>query len=115
MLNLGECVGVSREFSIEDIFPKEFYLKKVQKVYKKELLAAGREGLNLIGNDQLCKQTERALEECGIKFNKGSVAKVIRSTLSGMKTANDLPQETKEMAKKLFLAIGKALPEGTVP
>ncbi len=115
VLNLGECVGVSREFSIEDIFPKEFYLEKVQKVYKKELLAAGREGLNLIGNDQLCKQTERALEECGIKFNKGSVAKVIRSTLSGMKTANDLPQETKEMAKKLFLAIGKALPEGTVP
>jgi hypothetical protein len=115
-LNLGECIGMTnREFSIEDIFPKEFYLEKVQKVYKKELLGAGRDGLNLIGNDQLCKQTERALEECGIKFNKGSVAKVIRSTLSGMKTANDLPQETKEMAKKLFLAIGKALPEGTVP
>jgi hypothetical protein len=30
-----------------------------------------------------------------------------------MQTADDLPQETKEMAKKLFLAIGKALPKGT--
>jgi hypothetical protein len=116
VLTLGDCVGVTnREFSIEDIFPKEFYREKVQEVYKKELLAAGCENLNLIGNDQVCKQVERALEEHRIKFNKGSVAKVIRSTLSQMKTANDLSKETKEMAKKLFLAIDKALPEGTSP
>ena len=116
VLNLGDCVGVTnREFSIEDIFPKDFYLGKVQEVYKKELLKAGGENLNLIGNDQVCKQVERALEKYGIKFNKGSVAKVIRSTLGRMQTAKDLPQETTEMAKKLFLAIGKALPEGTSP
>jgi predicted ATP-dependent endonuclease of OLD family len=115
VLNLGECVGVSMEFSIEDIFPKQFYVGKVQEVYKKELLAAGCENLNLIGNDQVCKQVERAFGEYKIKFNKGSVAKVIRSTLSQMKTANDLPQETREMARKLFVAIGKALSESVGP
>jgi predicted ATPase len=111
-LNLGDCVQVAnREFSIEDIFPKEFYLQKVQEVYKKELLGAGRESLSLTGNDQLCKQAERALEEYGIKFNKGSVAKVIRDTLSHMQKAEELPKETKEMAKKLFQVITEAFPQ----
>ena len=116
VLNLGECVGVSnRDFSIEDIFPKDFYLEKVQEVYKKQLLAAGCQSLNLVGNDCVCKQVERALEPYGINFNKGSVAKVIRSTLSRMQKTEELPQQTREMAKKLFLVIGKALPEGTGP
>jgi len=111
VLSLGECVGVQdREFSIEDLFPDDFYLERVKKVYGKQLAAAGETDLELVGNDQLCKRVERALEKIGIKFNKGSVAKVIRSDLCKLKSADDLPEQTKKMAQKLFERIREVLP-----
>jgi len=111
VLSLGECVGVQdREFSIEDLFPDDFYLERVKKVYGKQLAAAGETDLELVGNDQLCKRVERALEKIGIKFNKGSVAKVIRSDLCKLKSADDLPEQTKKMVQKLFERIREVLP-----
>jgi hypothetical protein len=109
-LSLGEAVGASdREFSIEDMFPDDFYLAKVKEVYKKEFAAIGSGAIKLRGNDQLCKRVERALGDLGIEFNKGSVAKVIRAELSRMKNADCLPAETREKAKKLIGAIKMAL------
>ena len=111
VLSLGECVGVKdREFSIEDLFPDDFYLERVKKVYKKQLAAAGVADIELVGNDQLCKRVERTLEKIGIKFNKGSVAKVIRSDLCKLKLGDDLPEQTKKMAQKLFERIREVLP-----
>jgi hypothetical protein len=108
---LGEAIGISgREFSIEDMFPDDFYLEKVKQVYKKELTTAGVDKIDLKGNDRLCKRVERTLEGFGIKFNKGFVAKVIRAELSRMSNADSLPPETKAKAKKLMEAIKKALP-----
>jgi predicted ATP-dependent endonuclease of OLD family len=110
-LSLGECVGrAGQEFSIEDLFPEDYYVERVKRVYAKQLSAAGVEDLALTGDDQLCKRVERALEEHGIKFNKGSVAKVLRTDLSRMKDASELPQPTREMSKQLFQKIVEVMP-----
>jgi len=112
VLSLGETVGVSgREFAIEDIFPEDFYLERVKRAYKKELAAAGVDSIELRGVDQMSKRVEREMGVLGIKFNKGSVAKLIRADLSRMKDASELPDQTREMAKKLVATIVGALPE----
>ncbi len=90
----------------------EFYLEKVKKIYKKELAAADVKDIKLQGKDQLCKRIERFFESQGLVFNKGSVAKEIRSTLSRMKSLDDLPKETQERAKKLIKAVTDAYPKG---
>lgn len=112
VLSLGEIVGTSsREFAIEDIFPENFYLERVKRAYGKQLAAAGADTLQLTGNDQLVKRVERAMEAIGFKFNKGSVAKLIRADLSRMKALEELPEQTRKMGKSLLDAIVKSLPE----
>ena len=110
VLRLGEVVGATaKEFSIEDLFPDDFYLGRVQEVYQRDLLAAGVTDLTLVGDGQLCKRVERALAAHGIAFNKGSVAKRLRRDLSRMKDASELPTTTKACAAKLVAALMKAL------
>lgn len=111
VLTVGEAVGVTdHDFAIEDLFTEDFYLGLVQEVYKKELQAAGVAKLTLTGGGLLWKRVERAVTDLGIKFNKGSVAKKLRSTLAAMEDADGLPAATREMAAKLIAAIRKALP-----
>jgi len=111
VLSLGDCIGkAGQEVSIEDLFPQDWYIERVKRVYAKQLSAAGVQNLNPVGSDQLCKRVERALESHGIKFNKGSVAKVIRSELSRLDNASELPQGTREMAKALFSRILEIMP-----
>lgn len=112
VLALDECLDMKdKGLSIEDIFPEKFYLEKVQEVYKKQLVSVGCEKLDLFGNGPICKRVERSLEKYGIKFNKGSVAKVIRSDLSQMQSVNELPSKTIETARKLIATINVAMPQ----
>ena len=109
VLTLGPLVGVSdRPFAIEDLFTEDFYIERVWEVYKKELTAAGIKKLDLKGPDRLVSRADRELSNANIKFNKGSVAKIIRRDLIAMKSMNDLPPETQERATKLIEAIRKA-------
>lgn len=111
VLSLGTAVGFpNQEFSIEDMFTEDFYLDKVKHVYKKELTAAGIKEIALKGKDQICKRVERFFDEYGIKFNKGSVAKEMRSALSKMKGIEELPPETAEKAAKLIETVINAFP-----
>lgn len=111
ILSLGEAIqSTSVEFSIEDMFPDDFYLAKVNEAYKKELMGVKLSANHLRGNGQLCKRVERALSEQGITFNKGRVAKLLRHSLSTMKGASALPVETKAKAETLFNAVNQALP-----
>jgi hypothetical protein len=116
VLSVGPASGESaREFAIEDLFPDDFYLKFVYETYSKQLQLAGASQLTLQGNDQLCKRVERALDALQIQFNKGSVAKRLRSALSRMRDINELPPVTKTRAEKLLAAITAAYRVPAVP
>lgn len=109
VLHLGDAVGSTEaEFSIEDFFPEDYYLKYVHQVYRKQLESVDAKELSLRPGAQLCKRVEAALEELGIKFNKGSISKLIRAHLSRAKQIEEIPNETAEMAKKLMASISAA-------
>ena len=109
---LGDCTGTgAREFSIEDLFDPSYYLDKVAECYQKQLAAADLERPSLDGHGQLVKQVERACEKLGFKFNKGSVAKLIRSELASMNSADQLPERTKVHATTVFQKVRGALSE----
>lgn len=110
VLSLGEVAGApAGEFAIEDMLPENFYLERVERAYKKDLAVAGVEHLQLVGSDRLEKRVERALAAFGIKFNKGSVAKMMREDLIKMANADGLPAETRDRATNVFAAIREAL------
>lgn len=56
----------------------------------------------------LSKRVERALNVLEIKFNKGSVAKILRGQVSRLKSFSDLPSATQERAEAVIAAIRKA-------
>lgn len=98
-----------KEFAIEDIFTDEYYLDKVQQVYKAQFAVSNVKKLKLTGNDMMAKRVERALADIGITFNKGSVAKVIRKDINQMKTSADLSPTTKTTAQKIIARINQRL------
>lgn len=107
---LSEVLGLQgKEFAIEDIFTEEYYLDKVQQVYKTQLANGGVEEIKLTGTGMLGKKVERALAEIGIIFNKGSVAKVIRKDINQMKTSAELSPITKMTAQKIITRINVQL------
>ena len=109
VLSLGPAAGVpGQDFAIEDLFPVDFYTALVEEVYAKQLVAAGATKLSLTGSDMLCKRVERALEEHSIKFNKGSVAKVLRHRLSRMRTVAELPEQMRTRGHAVIAAINAA-------
>jgi AAA15 family ATPase/GTPase len=111
IISLGEAVGVSDgPFSIEDLFTPDFYLERVKRVYARELAAASKGDLKLASVGSIVPGVERALAESGIKFNKGSVAKVIRKDLSATKSIADLPEETQKRGTSLINSVRSALP-----
>jgi predicted ATPase len=112
VLSLGPSVGVTgRDFAIEDLFPVDFYVALVEEVYAKQLALAGVSKLDAYvrGDDMLCRRVERALDEHSVRFNKGSVAKVLRNRLSRMKTFGDLPVKTQAYGRALIAAVNSAL------
>jgi len=102
VLSLGAVIGAASECSIEDLIPENFYLDLAMHVYARKL--AGRT-LTLRPGSQLCKRVERGFAELGIAFNKGSVAKDLRTALTRMKDSSELPAGMKETAEKVIGAI----------
>ena len=107
VLLLGDVLGIPAEskVEIEDLFPEAYYCDKVKKVYGKQLAAAGISSVVLVGGGSLSDRVERALDLAGLKFNKGSVAKAIRSELAAMPNDAGLETSIKENAEKLISAI----------
>ena len=99
----------------EDLFPDDFYLERVNRVYKDQLAHAGVKTIALLGTDQLCKRVARALKDHDIDFNKGSIAKILRADLTRMQNADALPNETRTKARSLIAAINDALSHETKP
>lgn len=107
---VGEAVGVTdRDFAIEDLFTEEFYLSVVREAYARDLRAANDPEITLPAGGLLWKRAEKAMEDLGIKVNKGPIAKKLRAKVSSLKTFADLPAETQEYAKKLLAHIRAAV------
>jgi energy-coupling factor transporter ATP-binding protein EcfA2 len=111
-LSLGPATEVEgREFSIEDLFPDDFYLKYVKAFYQNQLVGVGKPDITLQPGEQLVKRVERFFEDADLKFNKGSIAKRICADIRKMKNMDNLPPETVDKARKLFTAIADAMPD----
>lgn len=105
--SLGPTVGVnSGDFGIEDLFPEEFYLDHVTACYKSHLDAAQIKKIKLPQGGMICKRVENFFKEKEIpNFNKGSVAKRIRTAIKEMTSTDDLPEGTADKAAALFQAV----------
>jgi predicted ATP-dependent endonuclease of OLD family len=108
LFNLGDCIGKTEgELMVEDLFPADFYLAKVEQVYKRQLAIVGCEHLNINGSGSLVKQVRDALKRFDIDFDKSLLVKAIRTDLNHMNTLDDLPVQTREMAKKLIQVLNE--------
>jgi predicted ATP-dependent endonuclease of OLD family len=100
----GEAVGLEadKDFAIEDLFTEHYYLKMVKESHRDKMREYDVANITLTGEDPLCNRVTRACSSAGIQFNKDSVAKLIRKDLLKMGNISELPQHTKDKAKKLF-------------
>lgn len=112
-LLLGAAVGKKPDidFAIEDLFPEDYYLLKVEEAHKAKMKAAGVKSIKLVGDGLLCNRVEQGCDQAGIQFNKGSVAKLIRKDLGRMTDLSKLDDQTIEYVKSLFASIKKAMPK----
>lgn len=72
---LGDAVGASGDFALEDLSLENFITDIVMDVYKKELTAADVNEIILQGEDILWQRIKRFMEGNDIKINKGPIAK----------------------------------------
>ncbi len=109
-LLLGNAVGEKNDFTIEDLFPQNYYLDKTKQSHKQKLKGASHEedDLKISGDGPILPRIEQACQALGIDFNKGSVAKLIRKDLVKMSKTSDLPDGTEKKTESLFRAINKA-------
>lgn len=115
VLMLGDCVGcTNHDFSIEDIFPAEFYLKQVEDFLKIKFEKSELELIKNTKKQMIVKKIEAILNQRELKFNKGSIAKRIRTLLSTISDSKDLPAGTTDKSKLLFEYINKIFPQNIV-
>jgi predicted ATP-dependent endonuclease of OLD family len=107
-LSLGPALGVSnKEYSIEDLFPEDFYISCVEEVYGKQLGASRANLKTLPAGEQLVKRVEKFFEAASVPFNKGAVCKVLCKKIRGMKNVSELRSSTVSLIEVLFENIRK--------
>jgi hypothetical protein len=106
---LGTAAGVTGDFAIEDIFPEAYYLQKATEAHLDKLAAVHQTAIQPVGTGLIVDRVQRGCEKIGIQFNKGSVAKVIRRDLSGIRDVSGLDHETLVRAESVFAALNAAL------
>ena len=111
VIMLGEAVGVTHDFALEDLFTEDFFIEAVWEVYSKDLEAKGVTEIAPDPNaqDMLWKRVERFMKDNGIKINKGPIAKQLVKKIYSMENSSELPCETRNYAIALFQKISDAL------
>lgn len=106
VMTLAEALEKKEDFAIEDLLTEKYYVENVKEVYKKQMHGE----MKLIGKGLLCNRIERYFEDnvSTVKFNKGSVANLIKKKLINAKI-EDVPKESAENAEKLFKLINSKL------
>jgi hypothetical protein len=114
ILMLGEIAGSKKKsFSIEDVFPIDFYLDCVNKAYRTNIK---EDELPKDGSDQVCKRVEAVLQRMGHsgKVDKERVMVQMLKKFDDLKTTSDLSAETVSAAKKIINKINKAFENKTI-
>jgi len=107
-LSLGSAAGVANKvFSIEDLFPEDFYLSCVEEIYGKQLVAAGANFKILPHAEQLVKRVEKLFEGTSLSFNKTVVSKVLCRKIRAMKSISEVRSTTVSHVEILFENIRK--------
>lgn len=112
VLMLGDAAGIKQnESAIEDLFPPAFFLECVGSAYKIRITEAD---LPLDGGDQICKRVEAVLQQRGISqsLDKKRVLAEILQRFDVITKVEDLPDGTREKAKKLISSINTAFAKG---
>jgi AAA ATPase domain len=110
-LLLGDAVGAAvADFTLEDLFPADYYLKKLRESHAHKVKGVGKNesDINLVGDGPIFLQARRGCEALGVQFNKGSVAKLIRKELVKVSNLASLPPDYLQKSKKLFTAVRNA-------
>lgn len=100
---LGDAIGESGDVAIEDLFTEAYYLGKVHESHKGKMAdqrvtkIEPRQGVGLLVN-----RVAEGCKKVNIRFNKGSVANLIRKELARMTDASELDGDTLVKAEKLF-------------
>lgn len=99
-----------RDFEIEDVFDSKFYLNHVIKTYPDRFKDLSKLEESMPPEGVIVDRVQAAFDAVGHKFNKGSVAKRICSSIRQMKSADDLSTQTREIVGRAIRAINNALP-----
>jgi predicted ATP-dependent endonuclease of OLD family len=113
ILMLGEIAGSKKNsFSIEDVFPIDFYLDCVNKAYRTNIK---EDELPKDGSAQVCKRVEAVLQHLGHngKIDKERVLVQMLKKFDDLKKISDLPAETVSVAKKIINKINKTFENKT--
>lgn len=107
VLLLGDVIGASGMFSLEDLFDEGYYLSHVSAAYRKEL-AESAVTLPEMPSKSVVERLDSYFEERSLHFNKGRIAKRIMGDLA-TKSLDDLPKATVEAFRKTIAAINEVV------
>lgn len=100
---LGECCGKEQgEFFIEDCFPEEYYLSKINQIYRKQLAVLGLEKLEPLGDGSIINRFQNAAEQIGLCIDRNLINKAIHADLRKMQTIQELPELTRNLTASLI-------------
>jgi predicted ATP-dependent endonuclease of OLD family len=102
---LGQAAGIiQNESSIEDIFPRDFYLDCVNSAYRTAILEAD---LPVDGSPLICDRVEQVLQQKHgrAELDKGLVMKELLKRFDSWDDVGKLPAGLADRAEKLFKAI----------
>jgi predicted ATP-dependent endonuclease of OLD family len=111
---LGEVCNADNDiFTIENLFPEKYYIDMMLASHKDKLknTKINLTAKEIIGMPLLTK-CEAALSAVGVSFNKGSVAKAIRTDLVKT-TYEELPDGVADKCEKLFAEINSNFKQET--
>ena len=109
VIMLGSVLATDDERCLEDMFAEDYYFGFVHEAYNKEL---GKDKLTLDNSSgPIIQRVASSLKDAGIEvFNKGRVAKLIMTDLSG-KSAEDLPSDTVNNFAKVIAEVNRLVAE----
>ena len=108
---VGDALGMpGKEATIEDLFPEDYYMKKVRESNELKLKSKGfaTDAITLNGSGPVLPRLHQCFDKLKVDFNKGSAGKLIRRDLIRCKSVDTLPSGVAEKGETLLTALRDA-------